>query len=141
MNAKAYGITDYENMTPPPKYFVVDSKYLSSEAAKAETHAPKMSKSKKTKITQLDNEWIEKNLRDQFLDADGIISPENYNKMKEIQDAIDIADESVCLRLGAKVDDTGNVTYYKYGSDGKVLTEPTTINGKTKNVPRTWSKE
>ena len=74
---------------------MVDSKYLSSEAAKAETHAPKMSKSKKTKITQLDNEWIEKNLRDQFLDADGIISPENYNKMKEIQDAIDIADESV----------------------------------------------
>lgn len=131
----------YENMTPPPKYFVVDSKYLSSEAAKAETHAPKMSKSKKTKITQLDNKWIEKNLRDQFLDADGIISPENYNKMKEIQDAIDIADESVCLRLGAKVDNTGKVTYYKYGSDGKVLTEPTTINGKTKNVPRTWSKE
>ena len=141
LNAKAYGITDYENMTPPPKYFVVDSKYLSSEAAKAETHAPKMSKSKKTKITQLDNKWIEKNLRDQFLDADGIISPENYNKMKEIQDAIDIADESVCLRLGANVDNTGKVTYYKYGSDGKVLTDPTTINGKTKNVPRTWSKE
>ena len=61
--------------------------------------------------------------------------------MKEIQDAIDIADESVCLRLGAKVDNTGKVTYYKYGSDGKVLTDPATINGKTKNVPRTWSKE
>ncbi|MBR1722410.1 MAG: hypothetical protein IJ727_08025, partial [Treponema sp.] len=131
----------YENLTPPPKYFVVDSKYLSSEVAKAETHAPKMSKNKKTKITQLDNDWIENNLEAQFRDADGIINPENYNKIKEIQDAIDIADESVCLRLGAKVDNTGKVTYYKYGSDGKVLTDPTTINGKTKNVPRTWSKE
>lgn len=61
--------------------------------------------------------------------------------MSEIRKAIKSSDEEICLRLGAKVDDTGNVTYYKYGSDGKVLTEPTTINGKTKNVPRTWSKE
>ena len=131
----------YENLTPAPKYFVVDSKYLSSEAAKAETHAPKMTYNKGSKVRQLNNDWIESNLEAQFRDADGIISPENYNKIKEIQDAIDIADESVCLRLGAKVDNTGKVTYYKYGSDGKVLTDPTTINGKTKNVPRTWSKE
>lgn len=36
----------YENMTPPPKYFVVDSKYLSSEASKADTIAPTISNTK-----------------------------------------------------------------------------------------------
>lgn len=36
----------YENLTPSPKYLVVDSKFLSSNAATAETYAPRMSKSK-----------------------------------------------------------------------------------------------
>ena len=131
----------YENLKPPPKYLVVDSKYLSSEAAKAETFAPNMSTSKKTGITQLDNEWIEKNLREQFVDANGFITPEKIKKMSEIRKAIKSNDEEICLRLGAKVDNTGKVTYYKYSSDGKVLKDIKTTDGKTKKVPMTWNKE
>ena len=36
----------YENLTPPPKYIIVDSKYLSSEASKADTFAPTMGNTK-----------------------------------------------------------------------------------------------
>ena len=112
----------YENMTPPPKYLVVDSKYLGAEAAKAETYAPRMSKTKTTG-RQLSDGWIRNNLRDQFIDADGILSVENEQKLNEILDAIDMEDDSICMRLGAKVDNAGNVTYYKYNSEGKVLKE------------------
>ena len=100
-----------------------------------------MSTSKKTGITQLDNEWIEKNLREQFVDANGFITPEKIKKMSEIRKAIKSNDEEICLRLGAKVDNTGKVTYYKYSSDGKVLKDIKTTDGKTKKVPMTWNKE
>ena len=80
-------------------------------------------------------------MRDQFLDADGNISPENLKKMSEIRKAIKSGDETTCLRLGAKVDNTGKVTYYKYGSDGKVLKESKSVDKKIKKVPVIWNKE
>ena len=130
----------YENLTPPPDFFVVDSKYLSSEVSKADTFAPTMTYYKNSDITQLDNNWIIKNIEDEFMDAEGFISPENNEKMQKIITAIQSNDESKCLRIAGKVDNTGKVTYYKYGSDGKVLTETKIINGKEKNVPVIWDK-
>lgn len=129
----------YENMTPPPKYFVVDSKYLSSEASKADTIAPTMTYNKGADVRQLDDVWIENNIWSEFKDANGTISKENLDKIDEILDAIATGDETTCLRLGAKVDNTGKVTYYKYGSDGKVLKEPKKC--KNKKVPVIWNKE
>ena len=131
----------YENLTPPPKYIILDSKYLSSEASKADTFAPTMSTSQKTKITQLDDSWIRNNLEAQFKDSNGVISPENLKKITEIRKAIKSNDEKMCLRLGAKIDNTGKVTYYKYSSDGKVLKENSTVSGKNKEVPVIWNKE
>ena len=127
-------------MTPPPKYLIVDSKYLGSEAAKADTFAPKMSATK-NHGTQLNNQWITDNLDDQFKDVNGFISAENRAKIDEISDAIALNDDSICVRIGAKVDNTGNVTYYKYGSDGKVLKEEVFVNGNKKNIPVIWNKE
>ena len=130
----------YENYTPPPKYLIVESKYLSSEAAKSETFAPKMTYNKSSDITQLNNEWIRKNLSDQFKDADGFISSENRVKIDEILDAIDDNDDAICMRLGAKIDNSGNVTYYKYNFEGIVLKEEIVLDGKTKKHPVIWDK-
>ena len=131
----------YENLTPPPKYIILDSKYLSSEASKADTFAPTMSTSQKTKITQLDDSWIRNNLEAQFKDSNGVISPENLKKITEIRKAIKSNDEKMCLRLGAKIDNTGKITYYKYDTNGKVLKTDAEINGKSKQVPMIWNKE
>lgn len=129
----------YENLTPPPKYIILDSKYLGSEKAKANTFAPTMSTSQKTKITQLDDNWILNNLRGQFTDANGTISSENKIKMREIENMIKSNDKNL-IRCGVKVDSSGKVTYYKYGNDGKVLKDGKIINGKEKDVPVVWDK-
>jgi len=72
----------------------------------------------------------------QFMDNDGGIRPENLKIISEIRKAIKSNDEEIFLRLGAKVDNTGKVTYYKYGPDGKVLKD---VNAK--KVPIVWNKE
>ena len=129
----------YENLTPPPKYIIVDSKYLSSEVSKADTFAPTMSNTKESG-KQLGNPWIEKNLEAEFKDESGKITKENQDKLDEILTAIAIDDDSMCLRLGGKVDSTGKITYYKYDSDGFVIKEETIMNGKKKEVPVIWEK-
>lgn len=129
----------YENLTPPPKYIIVDSKYLSSEASKADTFAPTMGNTKNSG-RQLGNPWIENNLEAEFKDATGKITKENQDKLDEILTAIAIDDDSMCLRVGGKVDTTGKITYYKYDSDGLVIKEKTIINGKEKEVPVIWDK-
>ena len=129
----------YENLTPPPKYIIVDSKYLSSEASKADTFAPTMGNTKNSG-RQLGNPWIENNLEAEFKDATGKITKENQDKLDEILTAIAIDDDSMCLRVGGKVDTTGKITYYKYDSDGLVIKEKAIINGKEKEVPVIWDK-
>ena len=129
----------YENLTPPPKYIIVDSKYLSSEASKADTFAPTMGNTKNSG-RQLGNPLIENNLEAEFKDATGKITKENQDKLDEILTAIAIDDDSMCLRVGGKVDTTGKITYYKYDSDGLVIKEKTIINGKEKEVPVIWDK-
>ena len=129
----------FENTTPPPKYFIVDSKYLGTDKATNSAVAPKMSVTK-NHGTQLDNKWIVDNIENQFKDSDGFISEENMNKIQEIIAGINKDDKDVCLRLGAKVDNRGNVTYYKFGTDGKVINREMIVGGNKVNVPDIWEK-
>ena len=69
-----------------------------------------------------------------------MISLENLAKKDEILDAIALDDESVWLILGVKVDNTGNVTYYQYGTDGKVLREEILDSKGKKGNPIIWNK-
>lgn len=126
----------YENLSPPPKYLIVDSKYLGSEVAKTESFAPKMNKSKKGR--ELGDSWIKVNIKEQFMDEEGKISEENKKIIIDILDAIDFDDTDIFRRIGAKVDNKSNITYYQYNCKGEVLKRDVQIDNKIKKQPVIW---
>ena len=96
----------YENYTPPPKYLIVESKYLGAEEAVNESFVPTMSKVINGR--QMDSEWIDKNLEKS-------VSDDLYD---EIVDAIDRKKVDF---VASKVTNDGNITYYKLDSSGKIM--------------------
>lgn len=102
----------YENYTPPPKYLIVESKYLGAEKAVDEAFAPRMSKVIKGR--QMDSEWIDKNLEKS-------VSDDLYD---EIVDAIDRKKVDF---VASKVTNDGNITYYKLDSSGKIMRDSDNI--------------
>ena len=102
----------YENFTPPPKYLIVESKYLGAEKAVDEAFAPRMSKVINGR--QMDSEWIDKNLEKS-------VSDDLYD---EIVDAIDRKKVDF---VASKVTNDGNTTYYKLDSSGKIMRDSDNI--------------
>ncbi len=103
----------FKNHTPPPDYVIVDSKVLRADSAVNVNKAPSLNKTKSGR--QLSTKWINKNIESAIED-------------EEIVDEIiaNLSDSNKVLRVTAKVDNTGNITYYKVGSDGKVIKEDKT---------------
>ena len=108
----------YQNLKPPPKWVVTDSKFLSANEALRINYSPSLSITSSGK--QLSDKWtierLECSVDDDIADA--------------ISKSIRANDKNV-LKVVAKVDNSGAVTYYKVDSLGCVLKD---IN----NNPIVW---
>ena len=97
----------YRNMNPPPDFIIVESKYLGAEEAVNESFVPTMSKVKNGR--QMDFKWIEKNLKSSISDKE---------LLYEINQSLT---NNRVVSVAAKIDNKGNITYYKLDTDGKIL--------------------
>ncbi len=97
----------YRNMNPPPDFIIVESKYLGAEEAVNESFVPTMSKVKNGR--QMDFKWIEKNLKSSISDKE---------LLYEINQSLT---NNRVVSVAAKIDNKGNITYYKFDTDGKIL--------------------
>lgn len=94
-------------MNPPPDFIIVESKYLGAEEAVNESFVPTMSKVKNGR--QMDFKWIEKNLKSSISDKE---------LLYEINQSLT---NNRVVSVAAKIDNKGNITYYKLDTDGKIL--------------------
>ena len=102
----------YENYTPPPKYLIVESKYLGAEKAVDEAFAPRMSKVINGR--QMDSEWIDKILKNQF------------QMIYMMKLSMQLTEKKVDF-VASKVTNDGNITYYKLDSSGKIMRDSDNI--------------
>ena len=110
----------FKNHTPPPDYVIVDSKVLRSDSAVNVNKAPSLNKTANNG-RQLSDEWIVNNISkaiDNEEIANQIIRDIKFNRKNT-------------LRIVAKVDKTGTITYYKVNGEGKVIK-------KTDGTPDIW---
>ena len=109
----------FKNHTPPPDYVIVDSKVLRADSAVNVNKAPSLNKTKNSG-RQLSDKWINKNIE----------SVVDDKIAKQIKQDIKFNTENT-LRIAAKVDKNGNITYYKVNREGKVIK-------KADGTPEVW---
>ena len=101
----------FKNHTPPPDYVIVDSKVLRADSAVNVNKAPSLNKTKSGR--QLSDKWINKNIENA---VDSKIAKQIKRDIK--------FNLGKTLRIAAKVDKNGVITYYKVNNEGKVIKKP-----------------
>ena len=116
----------FKNNTPPPEIVIVESKFRTTGKKQLKEPPLTENKSKTTQDkwkVQMDDNWIDKNLKDAVGDEKSEEIRELLKKNKKDYKLNGNTGTGNVLKLASLIDQTGNVRYFEIGRNGEVLRE------------------